>query len=161
MNIFEFAMQKEKLSAEYYHELAEKALNTGIKNILLMLAGEEEKHFKIVSKMKEGVPAEMAETTILAGAKEVFEKMRQSAEKLDLDTDEVELYKTAQGIETNAREYYLEKAECLEQEDQKQMFIKLADEEKKHYLLLDNIIEMVLRPERWLENAEFVHLDEY
>ena len=44
---------------------------------------------------------------------------------------------------------------------QKDVFLKLADEEKKHYFLLGNIIEFISRPEHWLENAEFHHLEEY
>lgn len=47
--------------------------------------------------------------------------------------------------------------ECLN----KQQTINELEEEKKHYFLLDNIIEFVSRPEQWLENAEFYHLEEY
>ena len=43
----------------------------------------------------------------------------------------------------------------------KRIFQKLAEEEKKHYFLLENIIQFVSRPETWLENAEFYHLEEY
>ena len=39
--------------------------------------------------------------------------------------------------------------------------LPLADEEEKHYKLLDNIIELITKPEIWLENAEFNHLDEF
>jgi rubrerythrin len=46
-------------------------------------------------------------------------------------------------------------------ETHKEIFLKLADEEKKHYFLLENIIDFVSRPQKWLENAEFYHLDEY
>jgi hypothetical protein len=37
----------------------------------------------------------------------------------------------------------------------------LADEEKKHMILMENLIEFVSRPDTWLENAEWYHLDEY
>jgi hypothetical protein len=37
----------------------------------------------------------------------------------------------------------------------------MAEEEKKQAVVLGNIIEMVRRPETWLEDAEFRHLDEY
>jgi len=45
-------------------------------------------------------------------------------------------------------------------EDNK-MIEKLVSEEKKHLLVLENIIEMVNRPNLWIEDAEFNHLDEY
>jgi len=44
MDIFEFAMEKEKLARDYYRELAERAPNTGLQSILKMLADEEAKH---------------------------------------------------------------------------------------------------------------------
>jgi rubrerythrin len=55
----------------------------------------------------------------------------------------------------------MEKANEVTEEYQKEIFQRLADEEKKHYFLLENIIEFVSRPETWLENAEFYHLEEY
>jgi len=40
-------------------------------------------------------------------------------------------------------------------------FKEIADEEKRHYFLLENIIQFVSRPKTWLEDAEFNHLEEY
>jgi len=58
-------------------------------------------------------------------------------------------------------DYYAEKAEEVESESQKEMLLAIAEEEKRHYFLLDNIIEFVARPDTWLENAEFGKLAEY
>lgn len=69
--------------------------------------------------------------------------------------------KKAQDIEKKSRDFYLDKCTIVELQYQKELFLKLAEEEKKHYFLLDNIIEFVSRPETWLENAEFCHLEEY
>ena len=55
----------------------------------------------------------------------------------------------------------IEKAQEVPEEYQKRIFLKLAEEEKKHYFLLENIIDFVSRPATWLENAEFCHLEEY
>ena len=67
----------------------------------------------------------------------------------------------AQDIEKKSRDFYTEKANEVKQEYQKDIFLKLAEEEKKHYFLLENIIDFISRPETWLENAEFNHLEEY
>ena len=69
--------------------------------------------------------------------------------------------KKAQDIEKESREFYLQKADEVQDHCQKGIFRKLAEEENKHYFLLDNIIEFVSRPEQWLENAEFHHLEDY
>ncbi len=161
MNIFEFAMEKEKLSKQYYRELAGRTSNKGLAHIFDMLADQEAKHYEIISKMREDTPPEVSETTLLADAKAVFVKMREAVDKFNLNISELELYKKAQEIEKQARSFYLEKAEETADETQRNIFLMLANEEKKHYFLLDNIIDFASRPEMWLENAEFVHLEEY
>jgi rubrerythrin len=160
MNIFEFAMEKEKYSEDYYRQLAGKSNNKGLETVFNMLADEEAKHYRIVSEMKDEVAADLAETTVLSDAKDVFEKMRGSARNFDFDISQTELYRKAQNIEKQSRDFYLEKANEVSGM-QKEIFLKLADEERKHYFLLENVIDFVSRPETWLENAEFYHLDEY
>ena len=160
MDIFEYAMQMEKDGEDYYRELAKKAGNKGIKTIFTMLADEEVKHYDIISEMKTTKP-ELAETKILTKVKNVFEQLKDSGEKFDFDDGQAELYKKAQDIEKKSQDFYLEKADEVEQEYQKEIFLKLAEEEKKHFFILENIIEFVSRPETWLENAEVYHLEEY
>ena len=160
MGIFEYAMQMEKDGEDFYRGLAEKVSNKGVKVILTMLADEEAKHYKLLSKAQSeemGLP----ETTILADAKNIFEQMKESGEKFDVGVGQEELYREAQEIEEKSRDFYLEKSEQVEEGYHKGLFLKLADEEKKHYLLLDNITEFVSRPSEWLEDAEFYHLEEY
>ena len=162
MDIFEFAMEKERLSEEYYLELKEKTSNAGLSRMFGMLADEESKHRQMVKRMKERTAGDtVTDTDVLANARQVFNSMREATEKFNLDVSEVELYEKAQKIEEEARDFYLEKAEEAEDPAHKDIFGKLAEEEKKHYYLLDNIIEFVQRPERWLEDAEFFHSESY
>ena len=160
MDVFEYAMQMEKDGEHYYRRIAEQVANKGLKTILTMLADEEVRHYNIVREIRSG-RAEMVETTILDDAKNVFVRMEDSGEGIDFDVGQIELYKKAQVIEEQSRGFYLEKSGEVEEEYQREIFLKLAEEENKHYFLLDNIIEFVLKPERWLENAEFCHLEEY
>jgi rubrerythrin len=160
MNIFDFAMEKEKFSEDYYRQLAAKSNNKGLRTIFNMLADEETRHYQIVSDMKRDVAPDLAETTVLSNAKDIFAKMRQSAQGFNFNISEVELYKKALAIEEQSRDFYLEKADEVA-EAQKEIFLTLADEEKRHYFLLQNIIDFVSRPQTWLENAEFYHLEEY
>jgi rubrerythrin len=160
MNIFEFAMKMEKDGENYYRQLAEKVNNKGIQTILTMLADEEVKHYNALVKIQAQKP-QMAEPTILTDARNVFEQMKEGNEKFNIDVNQIELYKDAQKIEEGSINFYLEKADEVTEEYQKELFLKLAEEEKKHYFLLENIIDFVSRPETWLENAEWHHLDEY
>jgi rubrerythrin len=160
MNIFDFAIEKEKYSEDYYRQLAAQSHNQGLETVFNMLADEEAKHKKIVSDMKRDVTPDLAETTVLSDAKEVFEQMRESAERFNFNISQTELYRKALKIEEQSRDFYIEKADEVS-ETQKEIFLALADEEKKHYFLLENIIDFVSRPQTWLENAEFYHLEEY
>lgn len=160
MNIFEFAMEKEKYSKNYYRQLADKSNNKGLETVFNMLADEEAKHYKIVSDMKEEMTPDLAEMTVLSDAKGVFAKMRESAQDFNFDVSQTELYRKAQKIEKQSQDFYLGKANEVEK-TQKEIFLRLAEQEKKHFFLLESIIDFVSRPETWLENAEFYHLDEY
>ena len=161
MDIFDFALEKEQLSEQYYRKLAESAPAKGLISIFTMLADEEHGHYEVISKMKQGAPAEVAETILLTNAKTIFAKMRQSREKFKFGNSQVALYKKAQDIERDSRAFYRQKANESQDPSHKAIFNTLAEEENKHYFLLENIIEFVSRPMTWLENAEFHHLEQY
>ena len=160
MDIFEFAMQMEKDGENYYRQLVQQTTNKGLKTILTMLADEEVKHYNAIDKIKTS-DSQMTETTILADAKNIFVQLKDSGEGFDVEINQVDLYKKAQDIEEKSRNFYLEKANEVRHDYQKELFLKLAEEEKKHYFLLDNIIEFVSRPKHWLDNAEFCHSEGY
>ena len=161
MDIFEFAMEKEQFAEQYYRKLAESAPHKGLVSIFTMLADEEHTHYEVILKMKDGVPAEVADTILLTNAKTIFARIRHSHEKFKFGDTQIDTYKKAREIERDSRAFYKQKADEAQDPRQKAIFNTLAEEENKHYFLLDNIIEFVSRPKTWLENAEFHHLEQY
>jgi rubrerythrin len=159
-NIFEYAMQMEKDGEDYYRQLAQKTGNNGMKTILTMLADEEVKHYNALDKIKTQ-QTQIAESGILTDAKNVFVQLKESGESIDFDINQKELYTKARDIEKKSQDFYTEKANEVTEKFQKELLLKLAVEEQKHYVLLDNIIDFISRPEQWLENAEFFHLEDY
>lgn len=159
-NIFEYAMQMEKDGEDYYRQLAQQTDNKGMRSILTMLADEEVKHYQAIEKIKTQ-QTQIAESGILTDAKNVFIQIKESGESFDFGINQEELYRKARDIEKKSQDFYTEKANEVTEKYQKEVFLKLAVEEKKHYVLLDNIIDFISRPEQWLENAEFFHLEEY
>jgi rubrerythrin len=160
MDIFDFAIQMEQEGKELYLELSEKGGNEGIKKIFKMLASEEEKHTEIVRAMRESTP-EVAETGILSEARNVFAEIREKGEKVETSGPQADLYRTALDIEDRSIKFYTEKAGEEKAPERKKIFEALAGEEKKHFFLLNNMLEFISRPQTWLENAEFNHLEEY
>jgi len=161
MNMFDLAIKMELEGKEYYHKLAEQSSNEGIRNILNWMADEETKHANIFRDMQQNVDSFLQKTTIVDDAKKIFEGMAKSAEISKENSSQIDLYKHAQQLEKQSEEFYLQKAKEVDSEIQKNLFLEIADEERRHYLLLESLVEFVGRPEEWLENAEFNHLDEY
>ena len=161
MDIFEFAMEKEKRSENLYRELAGQTENKGLVAIFTMLADEEAHHYTVIEQMRSAIPESVSKTDVLADAGAVFDQMRKGAVEFDFDASQADIYRKAQEIEQASRQFYSDKAEEVDDACHKGIFRKLSDEENKHYLLLENIIALVSRPEYWLENAEFFNPQEY
>lgn len=161
MDIFEYAMQMEKDGEDFYRQVARQSSNKGIKAILTMLADEEVRHYKAIEKIKSARPVQLAGTTILTDAKNVFAQLKESGETFTSGTNQISLYEKALDIEAKSRDFYTEKADEASEQNAKVLFLRLAQEEQKHYVLVENIMDFLSRPDTWLENAEFYHLDEY
>jgi len=150
----------EKDGEDYYRGLIEQTTNPGLRTILTMLADDEVKHYNTLEKMQ-AQEVTMAETMVLAESKNIFTEIKESHEIFKFDIGQIELYRKAQDIEQKSRRFYLEKVEEVPYEYQMQLFLKLAEEEKKHFIVLENIVNFISAPQFWLENAEFCHLDDY
>ncbi len=160
MDIFEYAMKMEQDGRKFYIELTENAENKGIRQILQMLADDELKHYNTLQEMKTKKP-EMADTKILDDAKNVFEEISREEKSTAFTGTQADFYRKAQEIEVKSKDFYQQKAGEAEEPFQKALLNRLSNEEQKHYILLENIIGYVTRPEHWLENAEWHHMDEY
>ncbi len=161
MDIFEFGMQMEQDGEKYYREIAEKSADKGMKTILTMLADSEIKHYNVLKAMKDHADAELAAVTLMPEVKNVFARMKEEKGDLDPDVSQMEMYSTARDIELKSEAFYREQAEAAEAPAAKDIFVKLANEEKEHAVILGNICDMLGRPDVWLENAEWRHMDEY
>jgi len=161
MDIYEYAKQMEKDGEAYYRDLARKTNNKGLKNILNTLADAEIKHFKVLQRMQEEDKTPLPDTTILSDVKNIFAKMKEEKESGDINISQIELYKKAQENEKESEAFYSVKANETDKQAQKEILLKIANEERTHYFILENIINFISRPETWLEDAEWYHLDEY
>jgi rubrerythrin len=159
MDIYEYAMQMEKDGEDFYRELASKTPNKGLKTILTMLADAEVKHYSLFHTMQMHDNVQMADTPILNNVKNVFVTMKEQ-KQTQANVAEIELYRKAQEIEKKSRDFYIEKAGQVDA-SQKEVFLKIADEEKKHFFILEKLIDFVNRPNYWLENPEWYHLEDY
>lgn len=161
MNVFDLAMQMEKDGEKYYQHLAEKTANAGMKIILGQLALDEAKHYQVLQKLKESNDVDLDSTPILSKSKSIFQQLQAEKSWDDLPDSQIDLYRKAKDIETKSFSFYMEKAKESNDPRVRKMFFLIAEEEKRHEFLLENILKFISRPQNWLENAEFNHLDQY
>jgi len=160
MDIYKYAMQMELDGRHFYLNLAKKTNNTGIKSILTMMAESEAKHYNVILSMQKNDKIQYsADTEVLTNVKNIFMKMKEEKD-IDVDVSQVELYKKALEVETNSEKFYLERADEEKDPHRKEIFLKLAKEEKDHCVLLENMVNLVSQPDAWLENPEWYHIDE-
>ncbi len=162
MNVYDFARNFEEEKANFYADLITKTQNAGLKNILKMLNQEEKNHALLVDQLRNNeTHMECAETEILSDAKEEFQKMQLNTIDAAAIAEELDLYKKALEMESESEKFYLDKSGGMEPGYTKDIFTRLAAEEAKHVRLMENLVEFVSRPETWIEDAEFYHMDEY
>ncbi len=163
MDFFQIAIDTEQMVEDHYRDLADHCTtNKGIKNILTMLADDHRKHKVAFEKMKkeEKVP-HLTNTLAIKKAIEVFNEIKEKKNSFTCDMDEVKLYTKARELVKHKIRLYTDAKYGLKDVSQKKIIKSIIAEEKKQAEVLENIIEMVNRPNTWLENAEFYHLDEY
>jgi rubrerythrin len=161
VDIVEYALKMEKDGEVYYRKLSEQTDNTGMKQIFDMLAEAEVEHYQTFLNIKNNQPVPPRDDTILARVKNVFQQMHDNGNWQDISSDQADAYKQARDVEKKSQEFYLEKAEELSDPEQKELCRQIAEEERKHYLIMDNLLEMVSHPSAWMESAEWRHLDEF
>lgn len=161
MNAFDLAMRMEADGEKYYQHLAAKTTNAGMQNILGQLALDEAKHFQVLQKLKDSIKVDLESTPILSRSKSIFQQLREATNWDDVPQDQIDLYRKARDIETQSFKFYMEKARENSDPRVQKMFFLIAEEEKRHEFLLEHLVQFISRPQTWLENAEFNHLDQY
>jgi len=161
MDVYEYAMKMEKDGEDYYRKLAGMTVNAGLRNIFTMLANAEVVHLNIFKKMKDQEKVRVSDTKILSEVKNIFEKMKEEEKNADVKITQTDLYEKALEAEKISMDFYRKHAAEVNDPQEKETFLRIADEEKKHYFILEEIINFVSRPQDWLENPEWYHLEEY
>ncbi|UCC44836.1 MAG: ferritin family protein [Candidatus Zixiibacteriota bacterium] len=164
MNIFEFAMKMELDGKQYYEESAAKVNSPELKRILMELASDEQKHYTIFRALRDGMPVEYDEarkTKVLSEIKNVFETLKARGGDFSFPDEAKEIWIHAQKIEKDSETFYREQAGEVTDSKQANILNRIADEEHKHWVTMENVINFLDRPNHWLEDAEWSNLEDY
>ena len=154
MDMFKFAIQMEKDAEALYLDLSAKSKNTGISKLFVMLAEDEAKHRKNIEILQKKMDSSV-EKGIAEEIKTVFDDIRKDFKNFELEEDALKDYEKALQIEKKGMDFYKEQFDKAENDNSKKLFEKLMKQESYHYKTVENLIDMVKKPQWWVENAEF------
>lgn len=166
MNILDYAMQMELDGQKYYEQSAQKMPRQELKQILLTLAEEEVKHYQFFKKMKEvgaaGAKSVMDATPSAAlQVKNVFQALVSTGQSTMYGEDVRAVWQKALEVEEKAERLYREEAAKETDESRKALLNRIADEEKSHVYLVDNMLSFLSDPAGFTDSANYRHFQSW
>ena len=169
MNVFEYALKMERDGEWYYREQALKTQYEELKVVLEGMADDELRHYQIIQALQN------RKTEYVPGPEEVKSKIQNEFEQAynkpfiskDQDSiakfraEQVDVYRAALLKEEESVQLYKKLQETAEQEAETIVLERLMQEEQKHVVVLENIIQMFNQVNDWVEAAEFNHQKPY
>lgn len=153
MDIFTIAIQLEQEGSTFYEDLAANATTEGLKSIFTMLAKDEKKHEKVFTSLKnKSVPA-MVPSDVADEAQTIFKQFNKDTYLKE--APQVSMYEKALTIEQKSIDLYTSHLKDIEGTESQNAVKRIIAEEKKHYETLEELVKLVSRPQRWVEDAEF------
>ena len=160
MNIFKFAMKMELDGKAYYEKLAAETAVAGLKTIFVRLAADEQKHYDTIQAIKSGTSGAMADSTVLEEAKNLFADLIGDKNIVGSLKKSLDGYEHARKIEADSVRFYEDAAGKESNPDTAKLLLRIANEEKKHYNIMDNLYDFTLAPQNFLAWGEFSNLKE-
>ena len=162
MNVYDFAMEMEDSGKAYYENLASAASLPGLKTIFTRLAEDEQQHFEIFRNLKQGNKAQQVpESALLDVAKNVFMLLPRGEQGLKNVSGALAAYRHAMKLEADSFRFYEDAAAKENDGEVKNLLLKIAGEEHKHYNVLENLYNFVNAPNQHMVWGEFSNLDEF
>ena len=158
MNVLDFAMKMELDGKSYYEKLAAETDVVGLKTIFTNLASDEQKHYEIILSLKTGTSRNMADSTALETAKNLFEEIAADKSIADSLKKSLDGYQHARKLEADSVRFYEDMAKKEDNPETVQLLLRIANEEKKHFNILDNLFDYTLAPQNFLAWGEFSNL---
>jgi len=155
MNMFDFAIKMERDAEILYRDLAGKAATPGVKQIFTMLAEDEKKHESALELLKKERGGADLDNNFISDVTTVFENMKNHISDIKLSINQLDDYRIALDIEKRGFAYYKEQFEKSDSDESKHLFKCLSEQELYHIKTVENLVEMLERPQWWVENAEF------
>jgi rubrerythrin len=158
MNVFDYAMKMELDGKAFYEKLAAETSQPALKAVFSSMAQDEQKHYETFQSLKAGTAATMADSRILETTRNVFEQLTQDKSLAAMMKNTLDGYEAARKVEADSVRFYEDMASKETNPGNVQLILTIANEEKKHYNILDNLCDFTLAPQNYLAWGEFSNL---
>lgn len=155
MNIVECAIKMENEAKAHYERLAANTAVEELKRLFTLLAASEDEHLAALKKLKEGLSLAGSDFTGFSEGVCVFRPlidMKNLQKELESDPD---AYQHVMKEEEESIRLYESMAEETTDPVIRKVISKLADEERRHLKVVENIYSFVEDPKTYLEWGEF------
>lgn len=159
MNGIELAIKLEMDGKRFYLEQAERTEDSGLKSIFHTLAEEESIHARILKNKAETLPYELVDT--YAEIKNIFVEIGAYKDLIKQMPDAVDVYLMALENEKKGIDLYRQMQNETTDERDKKIFEFIIEQENSHCKVLEQLVELINRPNEWVEAAEFGVRKEY
>ncbi|HKK01813.1 MAG TPA: ferritin family protein [Desulfuromonadales bacterium] len=161
MNVFDFALKMEQDGKAYYEKLAKDCRLPGLKGIFTRLAADEQKHYETFQRLQtEGGQVAMADSGALEEAQNIFAELIRNKDKAEAG-DDPEGYRHAMKLEADSFRLYEDAAAKEQDEGTKALLLRIAEEEHRHFTILENVYNFINAPSQYLAWREFSNLEEF
>ena len=162
MNVFEFAKQMELDGKDFYRQQAEKIESEGLRRIFRQLAEDEQKHYDtLVQLQQQQADTTMAASDVFDEAQNVFTELASGDKPSEFSGGDLAGYRYAMKVEADSFRLYEQAAAEEENEQVRQVILRIAAEEHKHFNILESVYDFVNAPNQYLAWGEFSNLDEF
>jgi len=155
MDVLKFAIEMERDGERYYRKQARDNKDNALAVVFAALADDEKTHAALIEKRLAGLPAEA--DTAQKTRQNVFDVAEDF--KSAIDHKQLDVYRTA--LEMEEKSVALYKKLLDERPDDRALFSLLIEEEEKHFRVMELLVRLIVRPEEWVESAEFGVREEY
>jgi len=161
MNVFDCAIKMEQEAKAYYQQLAEAAASDELKNLFTMLAQAEQEHHDALVQMKADMDPQKSRFQALEEAACLFKPLLAKRELMAELKQAPDAYRLVVKQEQQGIGFYEELAAQATDQGSREILLRIAEEERKHLSIVENIYAFVESPKNFLAWGEFSNLKEY
>jgi rubrerythrin len=158
MNVYDFAIQMSSDGEKFFQTLTKQVKKPGLRTILVLLANDQAIHRRGFEKRRQKEGASLSDAKSLSGVLNPFAqrlKRLGRGERLDEDLPPAELYRKGQELDKECEDFFRKRASRVKNQRLKQAILGVAEEQRKHSVTLEHLINFIMEPQQGLEDAEW------